>query len=120
MLPRETWRALEADLLRCGFVLADIPRRVSWRAVVAFVAHLPRESATAIAAIGERARWGDSEHLLASLVDLMHLSVWMNSRDGQKGRNRPKALKRPGEKREGRTYGSGRYTPQELTEMFGW
>lgn len=84
------------------------------------MSRLPRDSATATEALGEKVRWGDAEHLLAVLVDLMQTDVWMQSKDAQHNRNRPKPIRRPGQEPEGRRLGRGRYTPQELTEIFGW
>lgn len=80
-LPREDWEAIESDLLSRGFTLADIPERVSWRAVVAML----------------RWPWGHAEHLAASVVDLLAVLVWQNTDDGQRGVNRPERLPRPGD-----------------------
>lgn len=100
--------------------MGDVPRRVSWRALLAYVEHLPRQSAAAAEMVGEKSRWSDSEHLLAALVDLTQLHVWMASKDGAKNRNRPKPLRRPGQAPAGRRFGRGRYTAAQLTEIFGW
>lgn len=41
-------------------------------------------------------RWGDPTVSMQALqVDYLALLVWMRSKDGQKGRNRPKPLPRP-------------------------
>jgi hypothetical protein len=43
-------------------------------------------------------RWDLNAQLLARIGDIMDMSVWMQSKDGAKGRNRPKPLPRPGVK----------------------
>lgn len=58
---------------------------------------LPRTSWYVQAVLGERARWGDSEHLLASLVDQL---AWLNHNYAQahtkKRLPRPSLMRRPG------------------------
>jgi len=67
--------------------------------------------------------WGLTEQLLALVGDYMATSVWMNSVDGEKGRNRPKPIPRPGiepDETEERTFGSDPVPIQELDEFLGW
>lgn len=56
-LPRELWEALESDLMGMGWTLADIPERLSWRGVWAFLMRCPESSATYRA----RAKWGEEQ-----------------------------------------------------------
>lgn len=98
-LPREQWEALEADLLRAGFTLADIPGRVSWRAVKSMVKHSGPDSALHRWVTRKQPpRWGYTEYLLADLIDLVALLWWAKTEDGQKNRNRPKPTPRQGVK----------------------
>jgi hypothetical protein len=69
---------------------------LSPRRLAALVSNLPRDAAVHRATYGERARWGDTEHLLADVVDLLQLLWWAQTKDGSKNRNRPKPLPRPG------------------------
>jgi Family of unknown function (DUF5361) len=113
-LERAQWEALESDLLGAGFVLADIPHRVTWRAVLMALQHSRRESAVARVVGGQRVSWGANEHLLAVAVDLLQVLVWMQSTDGQKNRNRPKPLPRPGVEPVGdRRFGDAQMTVDE-------
>jgi len=41
------------------------------------VKNLPRESRTVQKIVGERVSWGESEHLLASLIDAVQLNSWI-------------------------------------------
>lgn len=54
------------------------------------VAGLPEDSRTMRALSGRRAAPG--ELLLAAAVDRLSLLVWFQTKDGLKGRNRPKSL----------------------------
>lgn len=99
-LSRETWEAIESDLLRKGFTLADVPGRVSWRAVIAMQRHSRQDDAVFKDAFGDKASWTVTDHLLACLVDLSNMLVWMQSADGQKNRNRPKPIERPGDRED--------------------
>ena len=93
---RESWEAIEADLLPMGWTLADVPHRFGWRPLLAYLRHAPRESAVYRVAFGAPAKWGDLEYLTALVVDYLAVQVWMNSEDGHKKRNRPKPVPRPG------------------------
>lgn len=99
-----------------GFTLADVPRRVSWRALLAFVSHAPRESALFRVAGPKAAQWGDMEYLTAVLIDLTQTAVWMQSKDGQSGRNRPKPIRRPGQVDADRKFGKAHMTLAEARQ----
>lgn len=42
--------------------------------------------------------WGDTDYLLAMIVDQLNLVLWQRSRDGQRGVHQPKPIWRPGQK----------------------
>jgi hypothetical protein len=44
----------------------------------------------------DRAGWGRSNMLLAEMVDSLHWLQWAKTKAGQKGRNRPRLVPRPG------------------------
>lgn len=118
-LPREYWEALEADLLRSGFTLADIPHKVTWRAVKARFEYTSQGDALHLALHGEAVKWSDQEHLTAILVDLIALLVWFKTEDGRKNRNRPKKVPRPGvEHVEGVSLGSGGVPVEEFADAW--
>lgn len=116
-LERAQWEAVEADLLLAGFVLADVPHRVTWRAVKVLFAFAPRESAVFRLSGPEAHRWGDIEQLLALLVDLTQLRVWQQTKDAQSGRNRPKPIRRPWDP-EPKRYGGG--AGMTVTQLAAW
>lgn len=66
------------------------------------VRHTPAaKSALAIELRPEDAPWETLDsHLLAEVVDRLGLLLWAKTKDGQKGRNRPKPVDRPGRRPE--------------------
>lgn len=60
------------------------------------VRYAPASSAVVRVTHGEQVAWSPAEHLLANLVDLTQYLVWFKTADGQKGRNRPQPVRRPG------------------------
>lgn len=92
-----------------------------WCEFAALVEHLPPDSALARAAGGERTRWGESEHLLAVVIDLLQAQVWQyaltHSGKGRKPK-RPRPYPRPGVETPGqRTWRGKRMT---LDEASAW
>lgn len=111
--PREQWGAVEADLLSQGFVLADVPHRVTWRALNAFLRYAPRESAVFRLTGPEKYRWTETDYLLAVAVDLLQAMVWQRSKPGTA---RPKPIKRPGQIDPDRRFGSAAMTLDEARD----
>src|SRR5690606_16392944 len=74
----EHGEAVEADLLRYyGVDILDLGhRRLTWGRLRRLLERLPRESNLVRETVGERAAWGDSEHLLAMAVDMLHVANW--------------------------------------------
>ena len=90
---------IEYDLIGLGLRLRDLgTERLSWRDLRVILLHSPRTSAYMRARMCESALWGVSEHLLASAVDALRWLVWSKTKDGEKNRNRPKPVPRPGVK----------------------
>lgn len=96
-LDRDQWAAIEDELTRRGFVLGDVPDPLSWRAVLAIIRHARPGTALAVAFSGPQAQWGWLEHLAAGQFNVLRQLAWLQSRDGQKGTNRPKPLLPPGQ-----------------------
>jgi hypothetical protein len=54
-------------------------------------------SAVYASQVGDEDRlWNPDRQLMASMVDMLTWQVWSKSKDGQKNRNRPKPIPRPG------------------------
>lgn len=67
--------------------------------MLVYIRHLPPGSPLGVALHGDAARWGVTEHLLASAVDALVGANWQ--RGGGKGQ-RPKPIQRPDPRREKR------------------
>lgn len=95
-LPAEQWQAIEADLLRCGKTRSQLGTPdLPWSAVVAMVRHTSRGDALHREVHGDLARFAEVEYMLADVIDALNTLVWFKTKDGQKGRNRPKPYPRP-------------------------
>ena len=83
--------------------------KLDWRTFAAFLQCAPRDSAYAIAKLGETAVWGASEYLLARMSDQLANLQWSIS--GGRG-PRPKPIPRPAAKGDTQTIGRGEsWTP---------
>lgn len=58
--------------------------------------YLPPDSATQLA-VNEG--WTLADHLLAVQADHLAILAWQRTRDGERGRNKPVPIPRPGQKR---------------------
>lgn len=99
--------------------MADLGGRLSWRDLLVIVTQAPPTSAIYRARNPEWS-WGLSEQLLAAAVDALHTLAWMQSEDGQRGRNRPKPIPRPGVEPEGQTFGRAADGAGELVDIEAW
>ena len=93
-LSRGLWEAIEADLLVRGFTLADVPVRVTWRALLAMVHRSQHGSAVFHEMHGEVARWSNTEHVLVSILEMLQTIAWLQS--DTKKNERPLPIQRPG------------------------
>lgn len=100
---------MELDLTRIGLRLDHLgTRRLRWRLLVSVVKYAPPDSALMRATFGAQVAWSTTEHLLASLVEMVNWLVWAKTEDAQHGRNRPKPIQRPGVARQdGQVLGKG-------------
>ena len=93
--------AVEADLIDKGMRLRDFmdveDERHDWRDLLVILRHSKPGSAYYAQMVGEDASpWGLSEQLLADIADKLAVQIWFKTKDGEKGRNRPKPIPRPG------------------------
>lgn len=87
---------VRADLQQYyGLDLDGMGRDYTHEHAACLVSQLPRESRTARAE-QPACEWGPSERLLALIEYGVRVLAWQNSRDGEKGRRRPKPLEAPG------------------------
>ena len=86
---------LRADFQRFyGLNLDGMGIEYSTAHAAALAANLPRESATVRAVVPEAA-WSDETYLLSAIEYDLRVLAWQNSKDGAKGRNRPKRPQTP-------------------------
>lgn len=94
-----------------------------WRDLLVIVDNLPVTSALHRKVSPEWAAWagGDvSAHLLAVIADGVTAGNWMQSKDGQKNRNRPKPIPRPGLEPDSKRYGGKAETVDSIRDWLGW
>jgi hypothetical protein len=91
----EHGEAVEADLQRYYHIaLSDLAAgRLSWRRLSVLISRLPLSATLWHELHGSAVEWDVSDHLLATVVDLLAAGNWQ--RGGGKGR-RPRRMKRPG------------------------
>lgn len=91
--------AIEYDLIRAGWTLDDVPHRLSWRALIAFVKQDGHQTDSALrrVVLGADHVWGLTEFLLADVFDAMQWGNWQRASAGARSRPpRPKPYPRPG------------------------
>lgn len=81
---------------------------------MALLEHLPPESATAARLGGELPgrQWSRTDHLLATVVDVLQVGNWQ--RQGKKGAPRPAPVKRPGLTPNEEHFGGEAMAPEEV------
>ena len=97
---RETWNALEADLLSAGYTLDDYPHRLSLRAICQFM-FWADQNRSALARLVRPATvgWNHAEELLACILETLQSANWQ--RQGNKTAPKPKPITRPGAEPQG-------------------
>lgn len=68
----------------------------------------------------DAAPWGLSEHLLAVVADAVIAGNWMQSKDGQKNRHRPKPIPRPGVEPANKKFGGQAEDMATIRDWLGW
>lgn len=113
--------AVEYDLIKLGLRLRQLGSdALSWRDLLVIVQHSGRDSALQASMDPENARWGLSDHLLAVIADAVIAGNWMQSKDGQKNRHRPKPIPRPGVEPEAKKFGGKAESMHAIRDWLGW
>ena len=121
LLIEEHGPAIEYDLIKLGLRLRQLGTDLlSWRDLLVIVQHSPHGSALMAAQNPDAAPWGLSEHLLAVIADSVIAANWMQSKDGQKNRNRPKPIRRPGVEPDKKQFGGRAESIDTIREWLGW
>lgn len=106
--------AIRYDLLSIGFTIEDIPHRLGWRTVKAFLSASPKSSAYVRSKLGHDAAWTLEADLMAGLIDTVRDLHW--ALGGGKGQ-RPKPIERPSTRGSQKKYGAGEsWTPESIDE----
>ena len=93
---------------------------MSWADLRDVIKYQPATSALYREMNPDAAPWGLSEHLLAVVADAVIAGNWMASRDGQKNRNRPKPIPRPGVVPEHKKFGGSAESIDAIRGWLGW
>lgn len=121
---KEQREAFEADLIERGLRLRQLGApEFTVRDALVLLKNLPRSSATARAVHGpDLPEWGVTEHLLANLLDVARWLQWSKTEDGEKNRNHPEPIPRPGLEPEKSkpSFGDSAMSLHEATEWLGW
>ncbi|MDF1902755.1 DUF5361 domain-containing protein [Mycolicibacterium smegmatis] len=97
LMIRRHSEALEADLIDKGLRLRNCPTEdFNWHDLKVIIRYLPVTSNLYSEMFPDRAGWTKEAMLTASVADSLHWLQWAKTKDGAKGRNRPKPIPRPG------------------------
>lgn len=103
--------------------LSCVREHVTLWEFAAMAANLPvRDSAVYDAVDPEGVAWDLHAQLQAAAVDSLRWLQWAQTKDGEKNRNRPKPIPRPGVEadKDSRQIGSAPLPLSELDEFLGW
>lgn len=106
-----------------GVPLSRIRYFVTLWEFAAMVVNLPQDSATIVGDDHEDAMWDLHAHLQASILDGIRWLQWSKTKDGEKNRNRPKPIPRPGvddRQTERRQFGAEPMPLDDLNKLLGW
>lgn len=113
--------AIEFDLIKLGLRLRHLGSdALSWRDLLVIVQHSGSKDALRASMHPDAAPWDLSEHLLAVIADAVIAGNWMQSKDGQKNRNRPKPIPRPGVEPENKRFGGKAESIDTIRDWLGW
>lgn len=114
-------KALEADLMRCGYELKDVGRTLSWGALQSFIENLGVDSAVARETDPELYEWSTrvkTNMILADICDkLSMINANLVAVGSHKATKTPKPYPRPN-KKPGTKYGADPVTVPELRQLF--
>lgn len=113
--------AVEFDLIKLGLRLRHLGTDLlTWRDLLVIVQNTFTDTALYRAMNPDTWQWQLSDYLLAVIADATITGNWMQSKDGQKNRNRPKPIQRPGVDTGEKTYGAGAVDLDEMRDWLGW
>ena len=115
--------AVAYDLLKLGLRLRNFPSpSLTYGDMAVIVRQSSQDSAIARSVDPEQSAWTLSDQLLALVGDYLAWIAWSKTADGEKGRNRPKPIPRPGVEpdEDVRTFGSDPVALDELDAFLGW
>lgn len=113
--------AIEYDLIKLGLRLRQLGTDLlSWRDLLVIVQHSGHDTSLNVSMHPDAAPWKLGEHLLAVIADAVIAGNWMQSKDGQKNRNRPKPIPRPGVEPESKKFGGRAESMDSIREWLGW
>lgn len=105
--------------MHCGYTLDDVPLRLPWRALKAFVRHCDEHSALFRSMHPEYGGWSYQEALLADVFDAtMQVARTVAALSGKRPKQVP-AHTRPWTKGNTRRYGRGAVTVAAFHEFWG-
>ena len=111
--------AIEYDLLTVGLHLTDLGTpALTWRDLIVFLRQAPRTSAYTRAREPERASWGVTDYLLATIADALAVANWQRASQGRRAPGpRPKPIPRPGAE-EKQVFGRGAIRISDFNEWW--
>lgn len=113
--------AVEFDLIKLGLRLRHLGTDLlTWRDLLVIVQNTFTDTALFRAMNPDTWQWKLSDYLLAVIADATITGNWMQSKDGQRNRNRPKPIPRPGVDTGEKTYGAGAVDLDEMRDWLGW
>ena len=113
--------AVEYDLIKLGLRLRQLGTEwLTWRDLLVIVQHAGNDTSLYMAMHPDAAAWNLSEHLLAVIADAVIAGNWMQSKDGQRNRNRPKPIPRPGVEPENKRFGGKAESMETIRDWLGW
>lgn len=116
-------QALKSDLIDRGLRLRDLCAvdDFNWDDLSAIVYRLQGDQESALyRAMNPDWMWGLPEMLLASTADTLRWLQWAKTSDGQKGRNQPRPIPRPGVKDDREHIGDAPVSVAAMNEFLGW
>lgn len=119
----EHQEAVRYDLIRLGLRLRDFPSpRLTYGDMAVIVRQSPQDSSIARSVDPEASQWGLTDQLLALVGDYLAWIAWSKTADGEKNRNKPKPIPRPGVEpdTDSRTFGSDPVPLDELEDFLNW
>lgn len=118
----EHHKALEYDLMQCGFELKDVGHSITWGALHSFIQNLGLDSAMGRELNPDLHQWSSTLNTNRILADIFDMLAQINANlvaiGSHKPSKKPKAYPRPGAKNNGDKYGSKAVPVDEMRKMF--